>query len=213
MATMLKHLLTAALALGLTAQAADARLVTTRPAAVTVDRAHRAQRAKLRTILAERRATNVAAFRAYVVAGVYPHNDLRDTLPVEDLPLELNIWIDGEGHRCAAAQMIWASGAHSLVEQQAAADNYIRLANVTDGPLMDWILTSGLTQDEVVLIQRPFRRPPPQHTAEWRTKADRAMRVKYDGIVRELARSQNASLDAAVDALVAHPDLVKAMLG
>lgn len=206
---MLKHLLAAALAIGLTAQIADARLVTARPAAVSVERA---QRAKLRTILAERRAKNVAAFRKYVVAGVYPHN-VNMTPDVDGFGEELNIWIDGEGHRCAAAQMIWASGAHELVEQQAATDNLIRLANVTDGPLMDWILTSGLTQDEVVLIQRPFRRPPPQHAANWRKKVDREMRAKYDGIVRELARSRNASLESAVDALMARPDLVEAMLG
>ena len=206
---MLKHLLAAALAIGLTAQAADARLVRVHPPAVSVERA---QRAKLRAILAERRAKNVAAFRRYVVAGVYPHN-VNPTPDVDGFGEELNIWIDNEGHRCAAAQMIWASGAHELVEQQAAADNLIRLANVTDGPLMDWILTSGLTHDEVVLIQRPFRRPPPQPPANWRKQADRRLRVKYDGIVRELARGRNASLDAAVDALMARPDLVEAMLG
>lgn len=208
---MWKHLLAAALALGLTAQAADARLVTARPPAAAVS-VERAQRAKLRAILAERRATNIAAFRTYVVAGVYPHN-LNPTPDIDGLGDELNIWIDREGHRCAAAQMIWASGAHALVEAQAATDNYIRLANVTDGPLMDWILTSGLTQDEVVLIQRPFRRPPPKPPANWRKQADRALRAKYDRIVRELARSRNASLDAAVDALMARPDLVEAMLG
>jgi hypothetical protein len=206
---MLKHLLAAMLAVGLTAQAADARLVRVNPAAVSVERA---QRAKVRAILAERRAKNIAAFRKYVVAGVYPHN-VNMVPDVDGLGDELNIWIDNEGHRCAAAQMIWASGSHDLVEQQAATDNFIRLANVTDGPLMDWILTSGLTQDEVVLIQRPFRRPPPKPPANWRKQADRELRVKYDRIVRELARSKNASLESAVDALMARPDLVEAMLG
>lgn len=166
------------------------------------------QRAKLKKVLATRRAKNLAAFKAYVTAGVYPHN--------EEAPGELNIWIDDEGHRCAAAQMIWASGAHAMVEQQAAADNFIRLANATDGPLLDWILTSGLTHDEVVLIQRPFvGRPqrPEKPLVNWRLAADRALRVKYDGILRELARGRNASLESAVDALMARPDLVAAMLG
>ena len=117
--------------------------------------------------------------------------------------------------------MIWASGARDLVTQVAADDNAIRLATVTAGPLLDWIVTSGLTHDEVVLIQRPFigrpggppRPLPGRPLVDWRLAADRALRVKYDAILRELERSRAASLDAAVDALVAHPELVASLLG
>ncbi len=207
--------LAATLALGFTTQGAAARSFARPPAAATEDGRVRpsAQRAALKKVLTARRARNLAAFKAYVTAGVYPHNQLT--------PGELNIWIDDDGHRCAAASMIWASGEHALVEETAATDNFIRLANVTEGPLLDWILTSGLTHDEVVLIQRPMmgrdgklHRPGirPEPAIDWRIAADRSLRLKYDGILEELARSKAASLDAALDALMAHPELVTQLL-
>ncbi|HUQ02234.1 MAG TPA: hypothetical protein VM261_07030 [Kofleriaceae bacterium] len=205
---LLRHVLTAALALGLTAQSVSARSFAGAPpaAASNVERVEATQRARLKKLLAARRARNVKAFTAYVANQRYPENHIVDG--------EINIWIDDEGRRCAAAQMIWASGAKVLVEQQAAEDNLIRLANVTEGPLLDWILTSGLTHDEVVLIQRPFRRPPHEVDTliDARAQIRAEMTRKYQGILAELARTTDDSLDAAVDTLMEHPDLVAKVL-
>jgi hypothetical protein len=194
---ILRHVLAAALALGLTATSVDARSFAAAPRAAA-EQVEATQRARLKKILAKRRDRNVKAFQTYAAKQQYPENHIVDG--------EINIW--------AAAQMIWASGAKALVEQQAADDNFIRLANVTEGPLMDWILTSGLTHDEVVLIQRPFARP--VHGVAPLVDSRDAIRAemsrKYQGIVAELARTTDDSLDGAVDALMEHPDLVAKVL-
>jgi hypothetical protein len=169
------------------------------------------QRAQEKKILASRRARNVKAFRDYARRGVYPHNYITNG--------SLNIWIDGDGHMCAAATMIWKSGATSLVRQTQADNNFIRLADVTDGALLDWILLSGLTHDEVVAIQvptvgMPNRGPalPRPGTEDWRIAADAALRASYDVTLANLATNRNASIEAALDALDARPDLVTRLL-
>src|SRR5690349_20243829 len=105
-------------------------------------------RAAVRAALARVRATNIAAFRAYDQRGVFPSNVYK--------PGALNVWRDEHGHLCAAATIIDESGQHELVQSIAKHHDFIRLADVTRGPLMDWMLTSGLTQEELVAIQKPF---------------------------------------------------------
>jgi hypothetical protein len=167
-------------------------------------------RATVRKMLADVRAHNLAAFHAYAIAGIYPSNIYSDG--------ELNVWRDDDGHFCAAATMIRASGAIALTERVADQNNNIKLGEVTQGPLMDWILTSGLTQDEVALIQRPFNpvasKPDPQIIAQARIdarkRAAETARLKklYARIERQLARQQVRSLDAATDLLMKHPALI-----
>lgn len=176
-----------------------------------------AMRARLRHVLAARRAKNIAAFRAYAKRGVYPHNIVRDGA--------LNVWIDEEGHMCAAATMIFRSGAKALVRQVARDDNYIRLANVTDGPVLDWILTSGLTQTEVATIQEPFMRvpepapapiepviaqPPPGPSP--RQLEDQRLAARYREVLGLLASWRDDSLDAAIDRLATRPDLIATLV-
>jgi hypothetical protein len=169
-----------------------------------------AMRARVKGVLAARRAKNIAAFRAYARGGSYPHNVVTSG--------PLNVWIDEEGRMCAAATMIFKSGARSLVRQIGRFDNYIRLGDVTDGPVLDWILTSGLTQAEVATIQEPFmgvREPMPQPqpimvqpAPSPRQLEDQRLAARYRDVLGLLASWQADSLDAAVDRLAARPDLV-----
>lgn len=166
-------------------------------------------RARLRRVLAKRRATNVAAFRAYARRGVYPHNFVR--------PGALNVWTDEEGHLCAAATMIFRSGAKALVRDVARDDNYIHLADVTTGPVMDWILTSGLTQTEVATIQEPFMEVPrpeprPIRIETARAKEDARLRARYAEVLKILAADPDASIEAAIDRLAGRPDLIATLL-
>jgi hypothetical protein len=171
-----------------------------------------AARARLKKVLAAHRAKNVGAFRAYARRGVYPHNYINNGA--------LNVWIDNDGHMCAAATMIFRSGAKSLVRQTAKDNNYIRLADVTDGPLMDWILTSGLTHAEVIAIQAPMVGMPNDRGQEfvpglqdWRIAEDARLRAGYDETLKQLAANKSDSLDAAIDALIWRPDLVAKLIG
>lgn len=59
---------------------------------------------------------------------------------------------------CAAATMIDKDGQHDLVAATAKSNNFIRLQNITEGPLLDWILTSGFTIEEIDRIQEPMTR-------------------------------------------------------
>lgn len=164
-----------------------------------------ATRHRLRAALGARRDQNLRAFAGYARRGVFPHNFENDG--------RLNVWRDREGHLCAAATMIFRSGAKRLVAKVARTDNFIRLADVTDGPLHDWILTSGLTHDEVIAIQEPFMgREPDLPARDWRTAEDARLRARYAEVQAQLAADRAASLDAAVDALTLRPDLVAALI-
>lgn len=195
-----------------TTSTADARSFAQAPPTADVAELPRisdAARAKLRAVLKSRRAKNVAAFRAYADRGLYPHNFTTSGA--------LNVWIDEEGRRCAAATMIWQSGAKSLVRQVAKDDNFIKLGDVTDGPVLDWILTSGLTQTEVATIQEPFMgrmepEPIEPGSPQWRIAEDARLRARYADIVVQLAENPDASIDAAIDALAWRPDLVAKLI-
>lgn len=212
---MLRHLPALLLSLSLTTTAftaatADARSFAQPPAAETTAVEHETPaRAKLRAALKARRAKNVAAFRAYARRGVYPHNFT--------ISGPLNVWIDEEGRMCAAATMIWKSGAKQLVRRTARDDNFVKLGDVTSGELLDWMLTSGLTQAEVALIQEPFMGRPepiaPEPGSElWRLAEDARLRARYAEVLATLAADPDASLDAAIDALADRPDLVRTLV-
>jgi hypothetical protein len=167
-------------------------------------------RAKVRAKLAANRADNLARFRAYQAAGVFPHNTYQ--------PGKLNVWIDEDGRICAAATIIKASGQAALVARIGEQDNFIKLADVRSGPLMDWILTSGLTQDEIAAIQEPFdgpdgRRMPMRVVRSWDAE-DARLRAKYKQVDAQIVNDQARSLDAATDRLIrTNPALAKQLIG
>jgi hypothetical protein len=176
-----------------------------------VEEAPTYDRATVRAMLAEIRAHNLAAFHAYATAGVYPSNVYK--------PGALNVWRDQDGHFCAAATIIRASGEIELTDRVAEQTNFIRLADVTSGPLMDWMLTSGLTQEELVAIQKPFMPvvdkpvPAPVQTvtldAKLRAAETTRLRKVYAQVERQLAKSEKQSLDTATDRLMKHPALIE----
>lgn len=161
-----------------------------------------AEQAKVRATLARRRAANLRAFRAYVRRGRYPHN--------YQTKASLNVWRDRDGRLCAAATMIFRSGQRSLVNRVARTDNFIRLADVTSGPLHDWILTSGLTHAEVIAIQEPFmgNDEPGRSPREWQASEDDRLRARYAQVLAMLDANRDASLDAALAAVEGRRDLL-----
>jgi hypothetical protein len=171
-------------------------------------------RTQVRAALARARATNLAAFRAYQRTGVFPSNTFGDKT--------LNVWRDDAGHLCAAATIIKKSGQDALVDRVADQNNFIRLADVTTGPLMDGILTSGFTQDEIVAIQEPFRpvgRLTPNDPVDpvvvdgrLRAAEDQRLIAKYRQVDAMLVKNQNSSLDVATDRLMRRPALAWSIL-
>jgi hypothetical protein len=170
-------------------------------------------------LLVQRRA-NLARFRAYQRKGIFPNNTFSDR--------KLNVWRDADGNFCAAATMIKMSGQDDLVQKVADQTNFIRLADVSQGPLMDWILTSGLTQAEIAAIQEPFMpvgndpnvptvgggampRPiyldDPQVSVKLRQAEDARLRTKYKQVERMILMNWKRNLELSVDRLMKHPQL------
>lgn len=103
---------------------------------------------RLRDRLAAARAENLARLETYAQSGAFPKNQVTPGL--------LNVFRDDEGHLCAVANLINLDGHTNLIDLTAKGDNFIVLADVTSGPLLDWILESGFTQEEIGMIQVPY---------------------------------------------------------
>jgi hypothetical protein len=160
-----------------------------------------ADRIRLRKVLAAHRVKNLASFRAYRLGRVYPINTMRVG--------PLNVWRDVDGHLCAAATMMDKDGQHDLVMKTADANNYFRLLDVTSGPLLDWMMTSGFTLEEIDRIQAPMVMP---------TRMNREAEIQrlakwYDETEKFLVENADAGLDLAVERLVtSNPELAKKLL-
>ena len=165
-------------------------------------------RATLRAKLLERRKQNLERFRAYQAKGIFPQNTY--------LKGELNVWIDESGSLCAAATIIHADGHAELVKIVGDRANFIKLADVTQGPLMDWMLTSGFTKEEIVAIQAPMvytgdemHRLQEQERVNEQLRLAETARLKkvYKGVERSIVKNEKKSLELAVDRLMANPQL------
>ena len=152
--------------------------------------------------LKDRRAKNLKAFTAYRKGGVYPHNVWRRG--------PLNVWMDADGHLCAAATMIDKDGKHELVVKTAETNNNIRLLDVTRGELLDWIMTSGFTIEELDRIQAPMIEPDlpvVDFAAE-----DAKLAAGYLKTEKALVKNQKASLELAAKRLLENPHLARQLV-
>lgn len=156
------------------------------------------RRADVKAALAKRRAHNLAAFHAYWTGGVYPHNTYRVG--------PLNVWRDAEGHLCAAATMIDKDGQHDLAAKTGDTNPYLRLLDVTEGPLLDWMMTSGFTIEEIDRIQAPMVEPihvEPQTLAA----EDKKLEKGYRATEAFLKKYANEDLETATTRLMQNPSL------
>lgn len=168
------------------------------PTAASIDRA------ALRAALADRRAHNLASFHAYRTGGVYPRNSQRVG--------PLNVWRDGAGHLCAAATMLDRDGQHELVMATAKQNNAIRLLDVTEGPILDWLMTSGFTLEEIDQIQKPMvMRPVPPPVTDPDPETTH-LAAAYEATEHDLVTHANEGLDVAVDRLMSRPELANALI-
>lgn len=174
-----------------------------RPAVPDIAVQYTPSRAEVRAALVKRRAHNLAAFHAYWTGGVYPHNSYRVG--------PLNVWRDENGHFCAAATMIDKDGQHELAEQTGNTNVNIRLLDVTSGPLLDWMLTSGLTIEDIDMIQAPAIMPQ-RVDAHTLAVEDAKLKKGYIATEKYLAKHAAEDLDTATTRLMDHPDLARALV-
>jgi hypothetical protein len=177
--------------------------------AVAEDATNQLDTDALRAALVKQRAVNLKRFDEYRRKRVYPHNNYA--------PGQLNVWKDYDGHLCAIATLVHRSGNDDLVDATANDRNFVKLADVTSGPLVDWILTSGLTQEEAVMIQQPTEEEveaEEQDRLRAIRREDRRLAKNYIAVERALKepRIADAGLDVAVARLVARPELAAQLL-
>jgi hypothetical protein len=104
---------------------------------------------ELMNLLRERRAQNLQRLMEYRHAGRFPRNDVR----AQPTP----IFVDRHDTACAVGYLMRMSGWEREVANVAETNNYVYITDVRDGPVRDWILRSGLTQEEAALIQPAYR--------------------------------------------------------
>ncbi len=168
---------------------------TTRPDApvVVADPIDAMSPAAAKKELARRRAIALARLRAYRQAQIYPRNRGVDGLA--------NVFIDELGQLCAMAKLIQLSGRQDLVDQIHRENNLIRLGTVTSGPIHAWILRSGLTLEEVALIQLPDSRWEPNPV--WIQEENFRINAHLDMVYTRLKKDGARSLTTAARRLLA----------
>jgi hypothetical protein len=178
--------------------------------------ARSAARTSLRADLARHRSEQIERLAAYADARQFPHNYGR--------PTATHIFRDGAGRLCAVANLVHGDGRDDLVEATVRTQNDLAVADVHDGPMLEWIETSGLTQEELVRIQLPapplvherprqerFAKPPPEiaRAADADEARMNARVVEHIAEVRrELAVDTDKSLDIATERLLAKRSVV-----
>lgn len=145
-----------------------------------------------RARLAQTRARHLDELRAYWQAGQFPIN--------EEMVRVANIFKDDSGKLCAVANMMAKDGLNDLIDQTAKTNNLIRLADVHEGPLYEWMMESGFTQEEIAMIQVPYMPPRQLSMEEERERLQRHLSAVED----RLRDDTEQSLDVAMMRLAQH---------
>lgn len=150
----------------------------------------------LRTLRA-RRTTQISRVEAYRRRGVFPRNlDFEG----ERVPY----FLDDRGVACAVAYLMIEDGRRTDVDAISAANNHVRVMEVSEGALVDWVTGSGLLQEEAARIQPgyDFLRPSPAPTPfpeEPGIVERRRIREHLGVVLAELRRDTERNLVVAVD--------------
>lgn len=86
----------------------------------------------------------------YAEAGRFPINNVRTGLA--------SVFVDTRGVACAVGHLMRCAGATELVDEVQRTNNLVRLSELQEGPIIEWIRTSGLTREECELIQPSYWR-------------------------------------------------------
>lgn len=94
----------------------------------------------------------LAARRAQMIGWLHDYRE-RGVFPVDGIGRPQSMFMDANGNRCPMAELIHKSGRDDLVAAVVKENNAVRLADVHEGPLYDWMLSSGLTMTEIAMVQ------------------------------------------------------------
>lgn len=177
------------------------------PPALAAPPADQASREVWRARLDAARTRQIERLKAYAEAGRFPRNHrIFGRVP---------IFVDDDGATCAVAHLMTLDGRGAAVKAISAADNYIYVEDARAGPLVDWVLFSGLLIEEAALIQPGYTRwrggrgpldaAGPPRTADWnrpehaRVPEDGRLRAHFARVVEQLERHRARAIEAALD--------------
>jgi hypothetical protein len=150
-------------------------------------------RSAVRAQLARRRAQQVDQLGAYAVRGEFPHNYAQ--------PTGAHVFRDAAGRLCAVANLVHQDRRDDLIDTTVREHNELAVADVHDGPMLDWILGSGLTQEELVRIQLPA--PPLARPAPMKVRAlpndEAQMNVAVVRHIEQVQHELRANVDKSLD--------------
>lgn len=145
--------------------------------------------------LAQRREVQVERLAAYAARGRFPRN--------ADFPGRLvPYFVDASGTACAVGHLMQVDGQRPLVAAVSAATNHVRIGEIQEGPVLDWILHSGLTQAECAFIQPSYAciEDYRQHS-DWQKEIDRLQR-HFAAVQQRLRAESQVALGEAFIAVV-----------
>ena len=98
--------------------------------------------------LARNRQKQIGRLHTYMNRGRFPLNQGQASSPVP-------IFVDRNQTRCAVGYLMHSDNRDQEVTSIVKANNLVRILDVNKGSLIDWVRSSGLTQEEAAMIQ-PF---------------------------------------------------------
>src|ERR1041385_726502 len=125
------------------------------------------KRPATRPELEARRAEILHLFDAYIAKGTTPKN--------EHLPWRTPVFIDDENTICAVGYLIEQTAGRPVAEKIAATHRYSYLEEIAAAmpEVRDWVASSGLTLEELSLIQPGYEGPEVDHILAWNPKKDK----------------------------------------
>ena len=117
-----------------------------RAEATSAKRWTKADRLAALIYLAHNRQQQIDRLHGYMNRGLFPLNQGQANSPVP-------IFVDRNQTHCAVGYLMHSAGNDIEVESIVNTNNLVRVAHVREGGMIDWIRTSGLTQEEAAMIQ------------------------------------------------------------
>ena len=117
---------------------------------------------------------------------------------IRTFPVNWCHFVDRVGTACAVGHLMRLDGQEELVGRIAANSNHVRIEDVDRGPLIDWIGSSGLTQEECALIQPSYATIEDYRLARpWQDEVER-LRAHFAQVEETLRVQSQQSLGEAL---------------
>ena len=111
------------------------------------------EKARVLQDLREARYRQIGVLREYASRGRFPRNDREDGTSTP-------IFVDESDTACAVGYLMRQDGRAEDVLQIAKSQNRVYVPDVRDGPVVDWVASSGLILEEAAVIQPTYAPPP-----------------------------------------------------